>query len=208
MRYMENNIPEKLYIEAQIYAEHIINALDCIGEVQAMHQVFKNGQHEDILKTAPHYFITARQAMVYRYQIEVAKLFDSRRDSLDFSRFMKSINSGNYIPQSLSDRFKERDSESKECLKAIKNRRNKILAHADVAHAKDIVTYQKEQTFELEKVQALLFTMLEVCNTLIITYSKTPADMYSYANNDDFLRLFGLETSADKTLNLYLGKRK
>ena len=199
---MKKTISEEIFFEAQKHAECIIEALDCINEVDAMYQIFGNDKHKDAFKKAPHFFTTVRQAMVYLYHIDISKLFDSDTNVLSFIKFINFLQKEGYVKREAYINYKMHYRRAKADIDAIKSRRNKILAHTDREHAFNIHTFQKEHGFNLKRVNDLLAVMLDICNSVIFYYSNAdgPAELYSTIFCDDFVQLFGQESASEKLL--------
>ncbi len=194
-----------LVIESQILGEHIVNSLDCIGQVSAMHRICSMEKYRETYKTAAHFFVTAEQAMVYRYQIEIAKLFDNHGDTIGFSRFKNAISAGKHLDNRYIEKYRAQHKLAEASINSILERRNNILAHANYAISHDIATYQREHNLDIKQLKKLLEIMLEICNAVIIKYSDGVPELFSYAGNDDFLRLFGIETEAEVVRKRWFG---
>lgn len=197
---MQEKPISELLLEAHILADHIVNAMDCIGQVEAMHLIFSMEQHKDFYKKAPHFFLTARNAMVYRFQLEVAKLFDTDSDTIAFPPFKDAIARGKHIGKNFLTRYKTLYKQTKSSINNIQLRRNKMLAHANYNASHDILSFQKELPFDLDQMKELLLTMLEICNKVIQKYTNGAIELHAYFGNDDFVRLFGYETEAEKVI--------
>lgn len=189
---------EKLYGDACIFAQHIVIALDCLDECRAMNKIFTSSQHKDQYRVARHFYRTAYHAMRYRFHMEVAKLFDSHRDSEKFDHFKNRVYRAGLIDITDKSKYSELKGNAQKDIEVIKDRRNKIYAHSDKSVFNEPDQYLDEHPFDEEVIETLLHTMLYICNKVIIHLTKDiPAQLFSTNNGDDFVKLFGYETKSE-----------
>lgn len=193
------------YLEdAYIFAQHIVIALDCLGECKAMNRIF-TGEHKHEYKKAPHFYRTAHQAMIYRFQMEVAKLFDDDNKAKTFDEYKNLLFKNNVLSSSLSAEYKTLKKQADASLCEIKNLRNKILAHSDKEFFNTHDTFAEQHQYDIDAIEKLLKNMLCICNHVILKFTKeAPAPLFSVYNNDDFVKLFGYTTEAERELERWL----
>lgn len=194
-------ISDNLYKDSIILSERILSALYCIYEADAMSFVFSKPEHQADWKKAPHFYVTTYQALIFRFMIEVCKLFDAA--TLNFNSFKNDLYKLGYS-QSLIDHYNVRKTTASKDIKAIEQRRNKLLAHADnefISYKSDpfydTQTFLKEKPFNCDRIIELLNLMLKICNQVIVDYSGDLTNCRLLDNEDDFKRIFGYETNTE-----------
>lgn len=187
---------DKFFDYANIFAQHIIKALDCLHEYNAMNTVFEQEENLKQFNIAPHFFLTAYHAMLFRFEIEVCKLFDE--NSYSFNNFKNSLIKNNIIQKNEVEKYVVAYNVARNDIKEILNKRNKLNAHSDkdVFLTPDI--YAEEHSYKSSNVNRLLYEMLWICN---LTIQRQTTDgipqIKGTDNGDDFLKLFGYETEAE-----------
>lgn len=131
-------LTEENYKDAIVLSERILTALKCIYEVEAMNFIFDKDEHKDDWKVAPHFYSTAHQAMIFRFMVEVSKLFDN--DTLNFDNFKNKICRANSYEKKIFEEYNLSIKIAKKDIQAIQDRRNKLLAHAD----NQFLNYEKD----------------------------------------------------------------
>lgn len=199
---------EKLFDDACIFAQHIVAALDCLGECRAMNQIFTSPQHKDQYPVARHFYRTAYFAMRFRFHMEVAKLFDSDSHSESFPNFKNRAYHAGLIDATDKSKYSELKGNAQKDIDVIEERRNKIYAHSDKCVFNEPDQYLDEHPFDDKTIETLLYTMLFICNKVIIHLTKDiPARLFSADNNDDFIKLFGYETKSEVALRKFFENR-
>lgn len=194
-------ISDKLYKDSIILSERILSALYCIYEADAMSFVFNKPEHKADWKKASHFYITTYQALIFRFMIELCKLFDDR--TLNFNSFKNNLCKTGYS-QSLIDNYNILKKIASKDFEAIKQRRDKLLAHTDNEFISynsepfyDTQTFLKGKPYNCDTIIELLNLMLKICNQVIVDYSGDRINCRFLADEDDFKRLFGYETNAE-----------
>ena len=189
--------------DASIFAQHIIIALDCLEEARAMQSIFWQEKYESQYKIAPHFYSTAYHALLFRCQVEIAKLFDE--NSYRFAQFKNDLCRAKEIELSDCEEYTLREKIADKDLKAIRNRRNKVLAHSDKEYFNNPKELFDNEPVNLETIKPLLLTMLKICNRVIFNSSEYgPANLYSTYNGDDFVKLFGVKTWYEHDMEKHL----
>lgn len=133
--------------------------------------------------------------MLYRFNMEVAKMFDNDGKSKTWREYKNAINRNNFLSKESFSDYLAAFSKAKSSIEAIINRRNKFLAHSDGRMWVDSNAVISENPIDYEDVEALLYSMMEICNRIVLIYSEDrPANLFSDNQGDDFVRLFGMKT--------------
>lgn len=190
---------ESLYAEANIFAQHIVIAIDCLDQSHAMSKIFCDPRFSSRSKDAPHFFWTAYNAMRFRFEIEVNKLFDQNKKSKSFDLFKDFLAQNNIVSPDYLAAYKNAKRAAKKDIDQIHVRRNQIHAHTDIKTFYNPDTFSEEHPFHGESIRKLLICMLNLCNMVIFNHTKVgAAQLYGISNSDDFVKLFGCETESDK----------
>lgn len=80
---MNKTNAEKLLSDADIFAQHIVSAIDCLDQSNAMDRIFSDPKYLGAYREAPRFYRTAYLAMLFRAEMEVCKLFDQKGKSFD-----------------------------------------------------------------------------------------------------------------------------
>lgn len=191
----------ELVADAKIFAQHIVVALDCLGEMEAMRNIFTSQEHQEQYKKASHFYFTAYHAMQYRVQMIIANLFDNSGKSFDTFKNTVCKNTSLF---NFSD-YVNKKKAAQQDINAIRTIRNKFLAHPDKAYFNCPETVYDNNPFSFQTIEKLLFSMLCLCNKIILYYDKAvPAQLFSAYNRDDFIKLFGYKTEDDMHLESWL----
>lgn len=185
--------------DARMFAQHIVVALDCLSQVQAMDQIFGQKKHQVDYRKAPHFYRTAYHAMLYRFQMEVIKLFDKDGDSYTFPEFKNILYKNGLLTHQMGDDYEMCHKIAKKDIGAIRTRRNKDLAHPDKEWFNRPEQLYNENPLNFDRIDKLLQVMLLICDKILLQNSEYgPAQLYSTYNGDDFVKLFGYETRDEK----------
>ena len=196
---------EHLLSDADIFAQHIVIAIDCLDQSRAMDRIFRDPKHSGNFKDAPHFYRTAFWAMKYRFEIEVYKLFDKKGKSFD--NFKNLLTQNGLLSSSNAQLYKKRRSDAQCDLTAINNRRNKIRAHSDSEYFNNPSCLEDQNPIDYDCIRELLMIMLSICNGVILRLTDdVPANLHGIGNSDDFVRLFGYETEFDKIVHNFPAK--
>lgn len=191
---------EATYKEAHIFAQRIVIAINCMDQSCAMDRVFSDPQFSPKYKIAPHFFRTAYHALRYRFEIEVNKLFEQKSKSFD--NFKNQLSQISLIRSVDEEAYKRAKQIAKKDLEEIRIRRNKIHAHSDAETFCDPDIFSKQHPICMDVIRALLISMLNICNWVILCdTSTTLPQLYDFGNSDDFVRLFGCKTESEKQYN-------
>lgn len=192
-----NSISE-LLAETFLFGTNIVIALDCYHEAQAMDSILSDKQHGDLYKKAPHFFLTAHQAMLYRFNMEVAKMFEENGKVKNWFEYKNTIIRGNFLAKNSFSAFQTNFAKANASINAISKRRNKFLAHSDRDTWNNSKAVIEENPVDYQAVEALLYSMLEICNKIQMRYDEGgPVHLFSDGNSDDFVRLVGMRTKWD-----------
>ena len=185
--------------EACMFAQHIVVALDCMHETQAMSMIFANKANLPQFKIAPHFYLTSYHAMEYRMQLEIIKLFD--KSSRSFVNFEDDLKKNKWITETDIDQFESKWSLYENDIEAIRKRRNKVIAHSDAKYFRHPEIIFETNKIDLCHLEDLLQSMLGICNGIIQSYVKEGIPpLFSTFNGDDFVKLFDMETEAEQKL--------
>lgn len=205
----------QLLSESRIFAQHIVIAIDCLDQSCAMDKIFTDSKHAAEFKAAPYFYRTAYHAMRFRFELEVNKLFDQESRSFDSFKndlsnyeknsqqeaasFTNGLSSGKRILQQKAVSFKLAYKLAENDINVIRNRRNKIHAHSDANCFNDPDLFSEAHPFNRENIRKLLLSMLDLCNAVILCYTEEGiAQLHGIGNSDDFVKLFGYETTFKK----------
>lgn len=192
---------EQLMVDADIFAQHIVIAVDCLDQTRAMDKIFSNPEYSAQYRVAPHFYRTAFHAMRYRLEMEIDKLFDQKSKSFD--SFKNNLSRNKLIADPEAEKYKECKHKAQGDLRAISDRRNKIHAHSDAGCFNNPDTFAEEHPVNWDCVRELLLIMLHICNGVILHLAQEgPAPLRGIGNSDDFIRLFGYETEFEKFCNI------
>lgn len=191
---------EEDYLEnASIFAAHIVVALDCLEEARAMNRIFSQEKYQSHLKTAPNFFKTAYHAMLYRFQMEVALLFEENSNVISFLQFKNQLAQDHIIGKEQIEKFKSAYKDSKAVLGDISKKRNKYLAHLDKQYFNAPGPFIYYDMVDFDKLESLLRCMLYICNYVIMMSTKKGiARIQTTRNGDDFVKLFGYLTKDEE----------
>lgn len=177
---------DELIRKARVFQWIIINIILCIDEVIAISKI-----DEELInaKKASEFLYAAQNAMVYRYTMEIAKLFDSESKSVNFSSFKNELAQEGFKSENL-EKYKEKIKKYKNDIKSIKKRRHKILAHNDLEYFYDIKKCNCDYRLDLSNILDLMRTMLMICNDYLEYkgYSNLKYDIEN--NHNDVKHLF------------------
>lgn len=191
---------EQLLSDANIFAQHIVIAVDCLDQTRAMDKIFSSPEHSIQYKVAPYFYRTAFHAMRFRLEIEVAKLLDQHGKSFD--SFKNHLSRNGLIAAADLEKYNECLHKAQRDLRSIKNRRNKIHAHSDADYFNAPDIFSEEHPVNWNCVRELLLIMLHICNGVILRLTQEGiAPLRGIGNSDDFVRLFGYETAFEKLCN-------
>ncbi len=188
---------EVAYQDAHIFAQHIVIAIECMNQSCAMDRVFSDPECSSSYKIAPRFFRTTYHALRFRFEIEVSKLFDQKGKSFD--SFKNELTQNNLLRLDFAEAYKNAKQTAQKDIEQIRVRRNKIHAHSDIETFRNPDIFSEEHPFDWESIRKLLFSMLNICNWIILTQTKAEIpQLYGADNSDDFVRLFGCETEFEK----------
>lgn len=187
----------QLLSDSRIFAQHIVIAIDCLDQSCAMDKIFTDPKHAAEFKAAPHFYRTAYHAMRFRFELEVNKLFD--QESRSFDSFKNDLSNYEKNFQQEAASFKLAYKLAENDINVIRNRRNKIHAHSDADCFNDPDLFSEAHPFNQKNIRKLLLSMLGLCNAVILCYTEEGiAQLHGIGNSDDFVKLFGYETTFKK----------
>lgn len=171
----------------------------CLDELDALKEV-----GNDRLKKlkANNFFYIAHTSIIFRYEVELTKLFD-KNNSGSINWICNRINNNiEYFlhPNEVEAKCKQLKKDIKKyknTLGNIHNRRNKTLAHNDIDYYYFSQKAIDDFPFDYEEVKELATSLLDFS---IYLYKEIGSDKKSLGyvtHPDDVKRIFGLKTEGD-----------
>lgn len=184
---------------ASMFAQRIVVALDCLEEARAMQKIFVQEKFRTQYQTAPHFYLTAYFAMLFRFQVDVAKLFDNKTGTYSFECFKNELARAGKIKTQDAYEFKHKKDIADDDLTELRKRRNTFFAHTDKKYFNDPQCVFRNHPVSFDNIKQLLQIMLKICNQVIWDSSQHGSPcLYSTYNGDDFVKLFGYTTQSEK----------
>ena len=114
------------------------------------------------------------------------------KNGKNFDHFKNLLCKEKAITDKMRDDYLEARRAAQNDIDAIRNRRNKVLAHSDREHFDNPDIFLENEPVDFEVIDKLLENMLAICQIVIIQ-SKEYAFSHIYISDSegDFVRLFG-----------------
>lgn len=170
---------------------------ECIYIVEYINNVDK-----EKLKPSRNFWHMTKSSLIYRYSIELAKLFDEgkglsiyniRNLCIQNSAF---FNNPSFVTQHCED-FKEQLKNHSKTVKNLRDRRNKTYGHND----KDYYLFTQKAIddfpLDFEDIKNLALLIYNFATTLQQNINSARKDLGYPPHYDDVKRLFGEKTEAD-----------
>ena len=186
---MNKTNAEKLLSDADIFAQHIVSAIDCLDQSNAMDRIFSDPKYLGAYREAPRFYRTAYLAMLFRAEMEVYKLFDQKGKSFD--SFKNELARNGLLRTDNGKDYKDAKKEAKNDIETIRLRRNKVQAHSDAEFFNNPDVFVENHAVQWSNIRNLLDCMLKICDWAIICCTQEGiGQTYSTINSDDFVQLF------------------
>lgn len=170
---------------------------ECIDIVEYLSNVNK-----EKLKPSRNFWHMTKSSLIYRYSIELAKLFDKGKGLSIYdinNRCMQNLsffNDPSFVTQYCKD-FKKELKNHSETVKNLCDRRNKTYGHND----KDYYLFTQKAIddfpLDFEDIKNLALLIYNFATTLQQNINSTRKELGYPAYYDDVKRLFGEKTEAD-----------
>lgn len=170
---------------------------ECIDIVEYLSNVNK-----ERLKPSRNFWHMTKSSLIYRYSIELAKLFDKGKGLSIYdinNRCMQNLsffNDPSFVTQYCED-FKEQLKNYSKTEKNLRDRRNKTYGHND----KDYYLFTQKAIddfpLDFEEIKNLALLIYNFATTLQQNINSTRKELGYPAYYDDVKRLFGEKTEAD-----------
>lgn len=167
----------------------------CIDELDALQEI-----GNDRIKIAKNFFYITHSSLIYRYSMEIAKLFDDG-DVLSIYRIRNiCLKHKEYFSVDITEyckKFKDELKKYNETIINIQNRRNKTYAHND----KEYYLFKKraiqDNPLDYEAIKKLADLLYYFAKTMQEKINSCRKEQGYPANTDDVKRLFRLKTKDD-----------
>ena len=169
----------------------------CLDTLDALKNIDK-----DKLKVANNFFYITHSSLIYRYSIELAKLFDEK-DGLSIYQIKNMcVQNKNYFDTSFDvdkhcNDFKKALHQHDSLIKNIRERRRKTYAHNDEEYylfsKKAIIDFP----LDIEEIKLLANTIYSFAKQMQEKIGSSRSNLGYPANSDDVKRLFGEKTDSD-----------
>ena len=170
---------------------------ECIDIVEYLSNVNK-----EKLKPSRNFWHMTKSSLIYRYSIELAKLFDESEGLSIYDirnlciRNSAFFNNPSFVTQYCKD-FKKQIKNHSETVKNLCDRRNKTYGHND----KDYYLFTQKAIddfpLDFEDIKNLALLIYNFATTLQKNINSTRKELGYLAYYDDVKRLFGEKTEAD-----------
>ncbi len=172
----------------------------CIDSLEAIRGIDKNQ-----IKRAQNFMYITHSSLIYRYSMELAKLFD-KQDGLSINQIKNMcMNNKEYFDPSFDiegycKSFKKELNQYNCLIKNIRERRRKTYAHND----KDYYLFRRKAIddfpLDMEEIKAMATIMYNFAKTMQEKIGSNRAGLGLPAHSDDVKRLFGGKTDVDLLL--------
>lgn len=169
----------------------------CIYSLEAIRGIDKNQ-----IKRAQNFMYITHSSLIYRYSMELAKLFD-KQDGLSINQIKNMcLNNKEYFDPSFDieeycKSFKKELNQYNSIIKNIRERRRKTYAHND----KDYYLFRQKAIddfpLDMDEIKTMSAIMYNFAKTMQEKIGSSRADLGLPAHSDDVKRLFGGKTDVD-----------
>lgn len=180
---------------------HIMIVLLCMDSLDALREI---GQEAVDAKNAKNFFYISQTSLIFRYEIELAKLVNSDEEMNVYS--ICNLCSNNYAQfgmdfqhaRDLCKEVKQVLKDNKDLNKNIIERRNKALAHSDITYYLYQKTYVEDFPLDYEQMKEEAQRIFDFARNLRAGIKQNKLLLYEYqSNTDDVKHLFNMKTKAD-----------
>lgn len=201
---------KKIKSQENISKEKLIEILDgaflqiiwirlCIDELLAIQEI-----DNDKLKIANNFIYITHSSLIYRYTMELAKLFGCNEQRSIYKICQLCSEHLEYFDvnidfdlQAFCKEYERTIKEYKDTTDNIIKRRNKVYAHNDEIYYLYNEQAIKDYPIDFNEVKQLSAVLYDLVKTLQIKIGSRIKDATYPVNTDDVKRLFGLKTKDD-----------
>ena len=181
----------------------IVWILLCIDSLEALRDIDKSKK-----KIAKNFLYITKTSLVYRYSMELAKLFDNRGLSL-YEIIKRCKNNPDYFYEKFDveqycDEFRRTLSQHNTLISNIRNRRRKTYAHNDEEYYLFSQKAIDDFPLDFEEIKIMSEKILHFAKRLQVEIGSKRSHMDYPTYYDDVKRLFGEKTIEE----LYLEKNQ
>lgn len=178
---------------------HIMIILLCMDELDALCEIKRE---EKIKLQANNFFYIAHSSLIFRYEIELAKLVnnDEQRSVIKICALCKTHADYFFAPEeinNLCNRMKQVINSYSEQNYNLKQRRNTALAHSDSDYYFYDEKYIKDYPIDYDKLKQEAEHIYNFAKELQFKIGSARTIVNFPAQSDDVKHLFGIKTDAD-----------